>query len=351
MALYRSQSIVVATRHIHKRQIFALVLIALCIFASSADRAKADAGGVGFWLPGLFGSLAAAPTVPGWAYSTIYLHLQANAGAAQNFVTSGGARGSVVTGVSAHGDALAQGITYTSPLSVLGGQAAFTVLAAPGNVGVGIGATLTGPRGNSISGNTIDNRTTLSDVFYQGTLKWNQGVHNEMVYITGNIPSGTYDLNRLANLNLGFVAYDAGAGYTYFDPKTGHEFSVVGGLTYSLMNPDLQYQNGVDFHLDWAASQFVSKNVHIGLAGYFFQQLTGDSGPGAKLGAFKGRTVGIGPQIGFIIPISKEYQGYLNLRGYRDLDVENRAKTWTTFVTFAISPAPPAPVAPISRKN
>jgi hypothetical protein len=237
-------------------------------------------------------------------------------------------------------------------MSVLGGQAAFSVLAAPGNVGVGIDARLTGPRGNAISGSATDNRTTVSDVFYQGTLKWNQGVHNEMIYITGNIPSGTYDPNRLANLSFGFPAVDAGAGYTFLDPKTGHEFSVVGGLTYSFINPFLQYQNGIDFHVDWAASQFVSKNVHIGVAGYFLQQLTGDSGPGATLGPFKGRAVGIGPQIGFIIPFSKSYQGYLNLRGYKDLDVENRAKTWTAWVTFAISPASPEPASakPIVRK-
>ena len=332
-----------------------MVLGGLCAFAFSAtpQNAFADAGGVGFWLPGLFGSLAAAPTVPGWAYSTIYLHLQANAGAAQNFVTSGGVRGSVVSGLNAHGDALALGITYTSPMSVLGGQAALTLLTAPGNVGVGIGTTLTGPLGNTISGVRTDNRTTLSDVYYQGTLKWNQGVNNEMVYITGNIPSGTYDPNRLANLSLGFVAWDAGAGYTYLDPKTGHEFSVAGGFTYSLMNPDLQYQNGVDFHVDWAASQFVTKNIHIGLAGYLYQQVTGDSGPGAKLGPFLGRAIGVGPQIGFIIPISDDYQGYLNLRGYRDLEVENRAKTWTAFVTFAISPKAPEPppsAKPIVRK-
>jgi hypothetical protein len=314
--------------------------------------ADADAGGVSFWLPGAFGSLAAVPTVPGWAYTTIYLHLQSNAGASQNFITSGGARGSVVAGINAHADALVQGITYTSPMSVLGGQAAFTILAAPGNVGVGIDATLTGPRGNAISGSATDNRTTLTDVFYQGTLKWNHGVHNTMVYITGNIPSGTYDPNRLANLSFGFPAFDAGAGYTYLDPKTGHEFSVVGGFTYSAINPYLQYQNGIDFHVDWAASQFVSKNVHVGLAGYFFQQITGDSGPGATLGEFKGRAVGIGPQIGFIIPLSEGYQGYLNLRGYKDLAVENRASTWTAWVTFAISPAPPesSTVKPVVRK-
>ena len=76
---------------------------------------------------------------------------------------------------------------------------------APGNIGVGIDATLTGPRGNAISGGVNDNRTTLTDVFYQGTLKWNQGVHNEMVYVTGNIPSGTYDSTRLAE----FQSFDS----------------------------------------------------------------------------------------------------------------------------------------------
>jgi len=223
---------------------------ALALTSLSTQPALADSGGVSFWLPGIFGSLAAAPVTPGWAYSTIYIHLNEKAGGGQTFVTSGGIPGSVTAGLNAHADVLVQGLTYTSPMPVLGGQAAFTVLAAPGNIGVGIDATLTGPRGNTISGSASDNRTTLTDVFYQGTLKWNQGVHNEMVYITGNIPSGTYDPNRLANLNLGFVAWDAGAGYTYFDPKAGHEFSVVGGFTYSLPNPYLQYQNGIDLHID-----------------------------------------------------------------------------------------------------
>jgi hypothetical protein len=39
-------------------------------------------------------------------------------------------------------------------------------------------------------------------------------------------------------------------------------------------------------------------------------------------GGFKERTIGIGPQIDFVIPISEGYQAYLNLSGYRDLAVE-----------------------------
>ena len=334
------------------RKIAAFGGLCALTLAANPPAAFADAGGASFWLPGIFGSLAAVPGVPGWAYSTIYIHVQENAGADKNFVFGGRAAGSIVAGLNAHADGFVQGLTYVSPMPVLGGQAAVSILGVPGNVGVGIDATLTGPRGNSISGAVSDNRTTLGDVYYQGSLKWNQGVNNEMVYIMGNIPSGTYDPTRLANLSPGYVAYDAGAGYTYFDTKSGHEFSVVGGVTYNLINPDLQYRNGIDFHLDWGASQFVSKNVQIGLVGYFFQQLTGDSGPGAKLGPFKGQTVGLGPQIGFIFPVAEGYQGYLNLKGYRDLEVENRPQGWTAWVTFAVSPAPPEPASakPIVRK-
>ena len=47
--------------------------------------------------------------------------------------------------------------------------------------------------------------------------------------------------------------------------------------------------------------------------------------------------VGIGPQIGFPFPVG-DYQGYLNLKGYRDHEVENRPQGWSTWVTFVISP-------------
>lgn len=310
--------------------------------------AKADNGGLSFWLPGTFGSLAAAPTVPGWAYSTIYLHLDQSTGGAKNFIKGG----SVVVGLNAKADAVVQGISYTFATPVLGAQAMVAVFAAPGNVDVGVNARLTGPAGNAISGGLTDSRATVSDVLYQGALKWNQGVHNEMIYVTGNIPSGTYDPNRLSNLSFGFTAVDFGAGYTYLDPKSGHEFSVAGGFTYSGMNNALQYQNGIDFHVDWGASQFVSKTVHVGLAGYYFQQITGDTGAGATLGDFKGRVVGIGPQVGFLLPLSKDYQGYLNVKAYKDFAAQNRPEGYTAWVTFSLSNAAPEPAVakPMYRK-
>jgi hypothetical protein len=102
----------------------------------------------------------------------------------------------------------------------------------------------------------------------------------------------------------------------------------VVGLTYNFENPDTDYKNGIDSHLDWAASQFLNEHVHVGVVGYFFQQLTGDSGAGATAGDFKSRVAGIGPQIGFLFPVGDSVQGYANLKGYKEFAAEHRAEGW-----------------------
>jgi hypothetical protein len=159
-----------------------------------------------------------------------------------------------------------------------------------------------------------------------------------MVYGMGDVPVGDYNSVRLANLGLGHGAADAGAGYTYFDQKTGHEFSVVTGFTYNLLNPSTGYQNGIDWHVDWGASQFVTKQLQLGAVGYFFQQIAPDIGAAAFLGANESRVAGIGPQIGYLFPVGN-LQGYINLKGYWEFAAENRASGWNTWVTLSLSPS------------
>src|SRR5260370_12473282 len=134
-----------------------------------------------------------------------------------------------------------------------------------------------------------DSVTGFGDLYPQASLRWNQGVHNFITYMTGDIPVGAYNSRRLANLGDGHAAVDGGAGYTSFNPQTGHEFSAVGGFTYNFKNGDTQYRNGVDFHLDGAFSQFLSKQLFIGIVGYTYQQVTADSGALPILGDFKSR--------------------------------------------------------------
>ena len=53
---------------------------------------------------------------------------------------------------------------------------------------------------------------------------------------------------------------------------------MFGGLTYNLKNPDTDYRNGVDLHIDWGAAQFLSKQFFVGAVGYFYEQLSADHG-------------------------------------------------------------------------
>ena len=183
--------------------------------------------------------------------------------------------------------------------------------------------------------------TGFGDLYPQATLRWIADVNNFMVYTTGGMPIGAYDSMRMSNLGIGHGAIDGGIGYTYFDQQTGHEFSVAAGLTYNLRNNSTQYQNGVDFHLDWAASQFLSEHFQLGVAGYFYDQLTADTGVPPGLGNFETRVVGLGPQAGYCFPIQK-IQGYLNLKTYWEFAAENRPSGWNTFLTFSITAIGPS---------
>jgi hypothetical protein len=50
--------------------------------AMAPCQALADQGGVSFYVPGLFGSFAASPLVPGWSLATIYYHTSVEASGA-----------------------------------------------------------------------------------------------------------------------------------------------------------------------------------------------------------------------------------------------------------------------------
>src|SRR5580692_4011672 len=75
----RGRENVARTRAVKSRFIFsAMIFVAV---ASAPDISKADEGGVSFWIPGFFGSLAAVPQQAGWSLSTVYWHDNVSAGA------------------------------------------------------------------------------------------------------------------------------------------------------------------------------------------------------------------------------------------------------------------------------
>jgi hypothetical protein len=316
---------------------------------------RADESGVSFWLPGQYGSLAATPQVPGWALGAIYYHASiAGSGsvAAAREIQVGRFAPTVNVNLnlslSGQADLVVLSPSYTFATPVLGGQLAVSMAGVYGRSAASIAGTLiavAGPIVTTRTGMLEDSLTSYGDLYPTATLRWNNGVNNYMAYVSGDVPVGDYNPSRLANIGLGHGAVDVGGGYTYLNPATGTEFSGVGGFTYNFKNPDTQYRSGIDFHFDWGVSHFLSKQVFAGFVGYAYQQITDDSGQNPRLGGFRSRVLGIGPQLGYIFPVG-DMQGFLGVKAYGEFDAANRASGWNTWLTFAISPSAPTEVKP-----
>ena len=334
------------------RSLRAATLLALAALIATSKVSRADENGISFWIPGLFGSLAATPQQPGWSLTSIYYHTTVSGGgniALSKEISIGQFNPALNVNVNAnlHGNG---NIGFISPSYVFetpffGGQASASVLAAYGRNAASLDATI----GGSLAGIPLPNRaidlqqTTwgFGDLAPMFAVRWNAGVNNFMTYITGDIPVGLYHSQNLANMGIGHGALDGGAGYTYFNPQTGHEFSVTTGLTGNFENPSTNYTSGIDWHLDWGASQFLTKQVQVGLVGYVYDQLTPDHGCAPVLCPFESRVLGVGPQLGYIFPISPHWQGYLNLKAYGEFDHANRPDGWNAWLTFVVAPAAP----------
>lgn len=306
------------------------LMIAFAHFVVSQDT-QADEGGASFWLPGQFGSFAASPAKPGWSFSLASYHASSSTSAGKNFEIGG----RIETGVNARANVLFATPTYTFNDTVLGGQAAIGVTGTFGHMNSSADATLVGPGGAILSRNDRDSIIGVGDIFPSGSLRWQNGNHNIKTYTMLGVPTGDYRVGHLANLGINHWSVDVGGGYTYYNMQSGREFSIVAGFTHNFENPSTKYRNGNNLHFDWSASQFLSKHWHTGLVGYFYHQITGDSGSGALLGNFRSSIGGIGPQVGYQLKIGKrEY--YLNLRGYKEFGTKNRPEGWNAWVTLTM---------------
>jgi hypothetical protein len=130
---------------------------------SCSQAAFADEGGVSFWLPGLFGSLAAVPQPqPGWAFASIYYHTSVSAGsdvALEREFTIGkippplNLSASLNANLHATGDLALIVPSYAFATPVLGGQASLSMMTVVGGVNTSLSGTLSSSL--SVGGITI----------------------------------------------------------------------------------------------------------------------------------------------------------------------------------------------------
>ena len=113
--------------------------------------------------------------------------------------------------------------------------------------------------------------------------------------------------------------------------KTGTELSIVPGIMANAQNTATNYTTGTEFHMDWMVNQFLAPTFAVGVQGYVYRQITGDSGSGARLGSFKGEGNGIGGALMWV-PVIGKTPVKMVAKVMHEFGVKRRFKgTWAQF--------------------
>jgi hypothetical protein len=174
---------------------------------------------------------------------------------------------------------------------------------------------------NSFS--TSGSKTDIGDLMLSAALYWGKGDFHYKLVESVFAPTGGYIAGNLANIGRNYWGFDTSFAMTWLNPKTGTEVSVVPGIMFNKKNIATDYKSGNEFHVDLAVNQFLSKNFAVGLHGYYYHQVSGDSGSGAVLGNFQGESFGIGPAV---LWMPKSEKGNLSVvaKWLHDLDQTHR---------------------------
>lgn len=290
------------------------VLVAASLMFGHANTAKAAEGASSHYLPGTAGDiLIAQPPKPGWLAGGMLWYEVGN-------VSRAVLQGRVDLSLDLDLFLAIPTATYTFRPKVLGGT--YTVgISVPfgyGNLDAQAIFPILGTR------HVSDDSFALSDIFVTPLqLNWSAGSFSFKFAESVMAPTGKYDTGDLVNLGRNYWSFDTVGAVSWFNAKTGTGVDLVPGIMFNTENNDTNYKTGTEFHLDFAANQFLSEGFALGIRGYYYQQLTGDSGSGAVLGDFKSEAFGVGPAFAWI---PKSAGGNLSVLGkwIHDFDAENR---------------------------
>jgi len=128
---------------------------------------------------------------------------------------------------------------------------------------------------------------------------------------------------------------DTGWAFTWTDRTKKLQLNGAVGVTFNVENTATNYQSSDDFHFEWAAGLEFAPGFMVGVVGYDYRQITGDSGSGDVLGPFKGRVDAIGPGLSYTTLIGQT-PVVLNFRHYMEFDAHNRWEGNSTFFSSTI---------------
>ena len=298
-----------------------------------ASNLIAEEGGSGHYSPGQTASfIDALPGYPSLALVNYFTYYDGSVGGSRSLPLGGNLAANVNARV--YVDTVAA--IYETPLGLLGGNYAAGLAIPFGSMTVEGNVTRAGPRGRTQTGMASDTSSGLGDLtVYPFMLGWTNGTDLKYdVRLGVYAPSGEYEQGALANLGKNFWTFEPTLSFSWLSSKIGTEVTLFAGMDFNTENTPTDYQTGIEFHLDGTVAQHLplfGGFAGVGANGFYYQQITGDSGSGAVLGSFEGRTVGVGPVLSYVHKIRKTSLA-AELKWLPELDVQNRMKgDWIWF--------------------
>lgn len=307
--------------------VFTLSVIFTMMYPSHS---RATEGGIGYYVPGTMATMIdRAPIQTGWVAKPQYMHYSGDFSASKETPIAG----VVALGVDVELDAFAPGLLYTFEENVLGAK--YTLGAFPSWVDVTVTGEVESDLGNF---RRRDSVSGLGDTtLIPALMAWQDDCWQYNFMLAVHAPTGDYEVGRLANEGLNYWAVDPVVGFAYTNQQAGFNASVFTGVMFNDENSDTDYRSGRTFHLDASIQQMIKAGsgfITLGLNGFWADQFSADRKPGRIVGDFKMRSSGIGPVLGYMLPMGTD-NILLELSWLPQTDTRNTAEgeyVWLKFV-------------------
>jgi hypothetical protein len=314
----------------HRSTGIAGAIIAITSALAVTLPAEAAENGVGFYLLGGRGPMAGYLPPPGLYIQNDTYYYDGSLGGGKRLPSGG----DVIANVEAQVVADFITGTWVLPWDVLGGNLAIGTITAFGRPRVNANIVIDPAVLDPLEASVTDQATVFADPVASAVLGWHSGKWHWNITGLLNIPVGDYREGEIANMAFHRWAGDISGAVTWFDPELGIDLSAAAGFTFNGTNEVTDYTTGTEFHVEWAATKALSKQLSVGLVGYYYDQVTGDSGPGAQLGDFKGRVTALGGTIAYNFELGQTPIS-TRVKVYREFDVENRLEGTAGYFTVA----------------
>ncbi|OHT18655.1 SphA family protein [Edaphosphingomonas haloaromaticamans] len=315
---------------------------AIAAIAACPHGARASEGGASLYLLGSGGpETAILPPLKGvYLDNEIYVY-DGSSSANRRFITGG----NIVAGLDATIVADFASTLWVPTTNFLGGTLAVGAIVPVGAPMVNVDAVIEGPLGNQFNISRRDSSLLLGDPVATAMVGWTTGKLHLQFATLLNVPVGHYREGRLANLAFHRWAGDASFAASWNDPKAGWDISGKAGFTFNGTNKVTDYKTGTEFHLEASAEKTFSPKFSAGIQGYWFKQVTGDGGEGARLGSYKGEVFGVGGTVATHLVMGRS-PATVRLRVLREFDATNRLEGTSVMLGLSLPLHMEMPAAP-----